>query len=176
MPCQSAKYAVCTVYTVCPVPNLFHVSLQIWENPVTEKPVLEPCFAAAFHGIELCFLLLAEFISDDRKYVFRRPRIEMVANDIQKQCMLLTEVTDHHVQCMATTCTCAVGASTQQMYIHCFACFSHMMLSYILSHADCLPVQGMCSGRKACRSHSRHAQYWEQQMLNGTCFTCKLIL
>lgn len=59
---------------------------------MTEKPVLEPCFAAAFHGIELCFLLLAEFISDDRKYVFRRPRIEMVANDIQKQCMLLTEV------------------------------------------------------------------------------------
>ena len=67
--------------------------LQIWDNPVTEKPALEPCFAAAFHGIELCFLLLAEFISDDRKYVFRRPRIEMVATDIQKQCMLLTEVT-----------------------------------------------------------------------------------
>lgn len=70
--------------------------LQIWKNPVTEKPVLEPCFAAAFHGIELCFLLLAEFISDDRKYVFRRPRIEMVASDIQNQCMLLTEVTDKH--------------------------------------------------------------------------------
>ena len=66
---------------------------------MTEKPVLEPCFAAAFHGIELCFLLLAEFISDDRKYVFRRPRIEMVANDIQKQCMLLTEVSHnlHHI-------------------------------------------------------------------------------
>lgn len=76
---------------------------------MTEKPVLEPCFAAAFHGIELCFLLLAEFISDDRKYVFRRPRIEMVANDIQKQCMLLTEVINHCVQCMATTCTCAIG-------------------------------------------------------------------
>ena len=66
--------------------------LQIWSNPVTEKPALEPCFAAAFHGIELCFLLLAEFISDDRKYVFRRPRIEMVATDIQEQCLLLTEV------------------------------------------------------------------------------------
>ena len=63
---------------------------------MTEKPVLEPCFAAAFHGIELCFLLLAEFISDDRKYVFRRPRIELVANDIQNQCMLLTEVTDQY--------------------------------------------------------------------------------
>ncbi len=67
-------------------------ALQIWEKPATEKPVLEPCFVAAFHGIELCFLLLAEFISDDRKYVFRRPRVEMVANDIQKQCLLLTEV------------------------------------------------------------------------------------
>ena len=66
--------------------------MQIWDNPVTEKPALEPCFVAAFHGIELCFLLLAEFISDDRKYVFRRPRIEMVATDIQKQCLLLTEV------------------------------------------------------------------------------------
>ncbi|KAL3134108.1 hypothetical protein ABBQ32_008530 [Trebouxia sp. C0010 RCD-2024] len=71
---------------------------RIWESPVTEKPVLEPCFAAAFHGIELCFLLLAEFISDDRKYVFRRPRIEMVASDIQKQCMLLTEVVDGELE------------------------------------------------------------------------------
>ncbi|KAA6422051.1 MAG: hypothetical protein FRX49_08069, partial [Trebouxia sp. A1-2] len=71
---------------------------QIWENPATEKPVLEPCFVAAFHGIELCFLLLAEFISDDRKYVFRRPRVEMVANDIQKQCLLLTEVVDGELE------------------------------------------------------------------------------
>ncbi|KAL0045339.1 hypothetical protein WJX82_004255 [Trebouxia sp. C0006] len=71
---------------------------QIWENPATEKPVLEPCFVAAFHGIELCFLLLAEFISDDRKYVFRRPRVELVANDIQKQCLLLTEVVDGELE------------------------------------------------------------------------------
>lgn len=71
---------------------------QIWEHPATEKPVLEPCFVAAFHGIELCFLLLAEFISDDRKYVFRRPRVEMVANDIQKQCLLLTEVVDGELE------------------------------------------------------------------------------
>ncbi len=74
-------------------------ALQIWENPATEKPVLEPCFVAAFHGIELCFLLLAEFISDDRKYVFRRPRVELVANDIQKQCLLLTEVRNAVVCC-----------------------------------------------------------------------------
>ena len=75
-------------------------ALQIWEHPATEKPVLEPCFVAAFHGIELCFLLLAEFISDDRKYVFRRPRVEMIANDIQKQCLLLTEVST------AVACCC----------------------------------------------------------------------
>lgn len=68
--------------------------MQIWSNPVTEKPALEPCFAAAFHGIELCFLLLSEFINDDRKYVFRRPRIELVAHDIQQQCLLLTEVSN----------------------------------------------------------------------------------
>lgn len=67
-------------------------NMQVWDNPVTEKPALEPCFAAAFHGIELCFLLLSHFISDDRKYVFRRPRIELVAHDIQQQCLLLTEV------------------------------------------------------------------------------------
>lgn len=78
-------------------------TLQIWENPATEKPVLEPCFVAAFHGIELCFLLLAEFISDDRKYVFRRPRVEMVANDIQKQCLLLTEVRN------AIACCCQMS-------------------------------------------------------------------
>jgi len=78
-------------------------ALQIWENPATEKPVLEPCFVAAFHGIELCFLLLAEFISDDRKYVFRRPRVEMVANDIQKQCLLLTEVSK------AVACCCRIS-------------------------------------------------------------------
>jgi len=78
-------------------------ALQIWENPATEKPVLEPCFVAAFHGIELCFLLLAEFISDDRKYVFRRPRVEMVANDIQEQCLLLTEVRS------AVACCCQMN-------------------------------------------------------------------
>ena len=118
----------------------------MWSSPLTEKPQLEPCFAAAFHGIELCFLLLAEFVADKRKvgepvtqasglvaaassfhtnffsltamllmsnklhlatasvscwryilpavqYVAKRPRIDMVATDIQEQCMLLTEVT-----------------------------------------------------------------------------------
>lgn len=39
---------------------------QVWACPVTDKPVLEPCFAAAFHGIELAFLLMAEFLTDSR--------------------------------------------------------------------------------------------------------------
>ena len=39
----------------------------MWEQPGTEKPVLEPMFAAGFHGIELAFALLAEFISDGRR-------------------------------------------------------------------------------------------------------------
>jgi hypothetical protein len=39
---------------------------SVWDAPTTEKPVLEPLFAAGFHGIELCLLLLAEFIADKR--------------------------------------------------------------------------------------------------------------
>lgn len=45
------------------------MSAQVWEHPSTERPVLEPLFAAGFHGIELCLLLLAEFVSDRRKWV-----------------------------------------------------------------------------------------------------------
>ncbi|KAK9819871.1 hypothetical protein WJX72_003475 [[Myrmecia] bisecta] len=67
---------------------------QVWASPVSEKPELEPCFAAAFHGIELCFLLLAEFLCDQRTYVAKRPRVELVAKDIQTQCILLTEIVD----------------------------------------------------------------------------------
>eukprot|EP00891_Asterochloris_glomerata_P001752 jgi/Astpho2/1752/Aster-04173 len=83
---------------------------EVWTSPLTEKPLLEPCFAAAFHGIELCFLLLAEFVADKRKllglshpipavqYVAKRPRIDMVATDIQEQCMLLTEIIDGELE------------------------------------------------------------------------------
>ncbi len=41
-------------------------AVQVWDKPLTDKPELEPCCAAAFHGIELAFLLLAEFITDKR--------------------------------------------------------------------------------------------------------------
>ncbi len=52
----------------CPAP-------QVWEGPSTEKPVLEPLFAAGFHGIELAFLLLAEFVSDSRRCEGRAPAL-----------------------------------------------------------------------------------------------------
>lgn len=58
---------------------------HVWEHPSTAKPVLEPCFAAGMHGIELCFLLLAEFVADPRRYVQKRPRIEMVSDDLAAQ-------------------------------------------------------------------------------------------
>lgn len=66
--------------------------LQVWDNPVTEKPHLEPLFAAAMQGVELCFLLMGEFVRDSRSYVAKRPRIELLANDIRSQCALLSEV------------------------------------------------------------------------------------
>lgn len=56
----------------------------MWDHPVTVRPELEPCFTAAMHGIELCFLLLAQFIRDERKYVATRPRVELVMHDIQR--------------------------------------------------------------------------------------------
>ena len=61
----------------------------VWTNPVTENPVTEPSFAAGVHGLELGFLLMAEFLDDRRAYVVRRPRVELVANDIIAQCQLL---------------------------------------------------------------------------------------
>ncbi len=142
----------------------------MWTSPLTEKPLLEPCFAAAFHGIELCFLLLAEFVADKRKvselithwlwhrriprtsdfhiplifstvmpldildaapprhpcqllglrhpipavqYVAKRPRIDMVATDIQEQCMLLTEVShpaDPWLILSSAACACVFTA------------------------------------------------------------------
>jgi hypothetical protein len=40
---------------------------SVWERPATERPVLEPLFAAGFHGIELALILLAQFVSDGRR-------------------------------------------------------------------------------------------------------------
>ncbi len=33
--------------------------MQVWDNPVTHRPTVEPMFAAAMHGVELCGLSLA---------------------------------------------------------------------------------------------------------------------
>jgi len=71
---------------------------KVWDSPLTESPVLEPSFAAGMHGIELCFLLLAEFIADPRDYVAKRPRIEKVSDDIASQCKLLVEVIDGELE------------------------------------------------------------------------------
>ena len=43
--------------------HLHDVSV-VWANPVTDNPVMEPNFAAAMHGIEIAFILMAEFIKD----------------------------------------------------------------------------------------------------------------
>lgn len=61
-----------------------------WENPITVKPDLEPTFSAAMHGVELGFILCAEFISDSRYYVVKRPRVELIAEDIIKQIGLVS--------------------------------------------------------------------------------------
>jgi len=60
--------------------------------------MLEPLFTAAFHGIELSFILLSEFIKDGRNYIAKRPRIERVAADITSQCKLITEVIDAELE------------------------------------------------------------------------------
>ena len=65
---------------------------QVWDNPVTHRPTVEPLFAAAMHGVELCFLLMGEFVRDARRYVLKRPRIELLARDVIAQCALLSEV------------------------------------------------------------------------------------
>ena len=71
---------------------------DVWNSPITSSPLLEPCFAAAFHSIELSFLLLSEFISDPRLYISKRPRIESVADDVVQQCRLLVEVIDGELE------------------------------------------------------------------------------
>lgn len=42
---------------------------EVWDRPQTDRPVLEPLFAAGCHGIELACLLLSEFVADPRTWV-----------------------------------------------------------------------------------------------------------
>ncbi|GMH60309.1 hypothetical protein TL16_g03023 [Triparma laevis f. inornata] len=75
-----------------------HPVMYVWENPITVKPDLEPTFSAAMHGVELGFILCAEFISDSRYYVVKRPRVELIAEDFIKQIGLLAEIIDGELE------------------------------------------------------------------------------
>jgi len=76
------------------LPQLRHV----WTNPVTAYPRVEPFFSAACHGMELGFLLIADFIQDSRQYLVKQPRIEMVCCDILTQCQLLADLLDGELE------------------------------------------------------------------------------
>ena len=69
---------------------------------VTAQPQLEPSFAAGMHGVELGFLLLADFLDDARPYVSKRPRFELVVEDIVAQCKLIQvfDVLGRRVPCV----------------------------------------------------------------------------
>ena len=69
--------------------------IEAWSTPVTQKPILEPTFAAGWQGIELAFVLLAEFVRDGREYVVKRPRVEMVAGDVMAQMNLVSHNAIH---------------------------------------------------------------------------------
>ena len=75
-----------------------HPLRAIWDNPVTARPRMEPNFAAACHGLELAFVLLAEFIQDSRQYLAKRPRIELVCRDVEAQCQLLAQLMDGELE------------------------------------------------------------------------------
>ncbi len=64
----------------------------VWDSPITDSPVLEPIFTSMLHGVELCFLLLAEFIADARFFVAKRPGIEGVVVDFASLCKILVVV------------------------------------------------------------------------------------
>ena len=75
-----------------------HDLRAVWATPVTDKPAMEPNFAAAMHGIEIAFILMAEFIKDTRQYVVKRPRVELVAADVIEQCGILAEIVDGELE------------------------------------------------------------------------------
>jgi hypothetical protein len=75
-----------------------HPLRAIWDNPVTARPRMEPNFAAACHGLELAFILLAEFIQDPRQYLAKRPRVELLCRDVEAQCQLLAQLMDGELE------------------------------------------------------------------------------
>ena len=82
-----------------------HPCLNTWNSPITSKPKLEPIFNAGWHGIELAFIMMSQFISDTRNYVVKRPRIELIAADIMSQMNLMAEIIDGELEDEATSLT-----------------------------------------------------------------------
>ena len=82
---------------------------------VTAQPQLEPSFAAGMHGVELGFLLLADFLDDARPYISKRPRFELVVEDIVAQCKLIQvfDVLGRRVPCVMWALLETVLASLQ---------------------------------------------------------------
>jgi len=66
----------------------------VWSTPKTEKPQLEPVFAAAMHAIEIGVMLMATFVRDNRAYVTKRQRIDAVARCLEQQCILVADLVD----------------------------------------------------------------------------------
>ena len=58
-----------------------------WKD--AEREGINSDIIAAFHGIESCFLLLAEFISDSRTYISKDIRIECIVKDLAFQTNVL---------------------------------------------------------------------------------------
>ena len=61
----------------------------IWSCPITAEPDIEPAFCAACHGMEICFLLLSEFIKDSRHYALKQAKIDLVCHDLLQQIQLI---------------------------------------------------------------------------------------
>ena len=66
----------------------------IWSCPITAEPDIEPAFCAACHGMEICFLLLSEFIKDSRHYALKQSKIDLVCCDLLQQIQLLAGLID----------------------------------------------------------------------------------
>jgi len=91
---------------------MIHELKQTWESPLTEKPKLEPLFAAGMQAIEISFLLLARFLDDSRIYVVKRPRIDLIEKDIREQMGLLAEIIDGELEDENVSCE-TIGSLTQ---------------------------------------------------------------
>jgi hypothetical protein len=121
-----------------------------WECPFTSNPVLEPSFVAAMHGLELSFLLLANFLEDSRAYIVMQHRIELAAKDVSRSKQLSTLLQDSNRSSFPTVSTYFQLQGLQQQNAN----SEETSLSNVmqLSPADCKPGP-------ATRRHRRHGAY-----------------